>query len=86
MYVWTYGLPFILLTSFILFCPNFSAGCFKQTDCAGKAWQNYPSCNGCGYYLTCAPNGVFLRKCPQNTKYDANIDACSFTTSTCRGP
>ncbi|XP_045208431.2 uncharacterized protein LOC123560269 [Mercenaria mercenaria] len=67
--------------------PNvFTTGCFNQTGCAGRAWNNYPSCAGCGYYLTCAPSGVFLRKCPPNLKYDANIDACSQTTSTCRGP
>ncbi|KAL4238244.1 hypothetical protein ACF0H5_002957 [Mactra antiquata] len=65
---------------------TFITGCLNPTDCNGKAWANYASCQGCGYYMTCAPNGVFVRPCPPNLKYDANLNACWQTSSTCHGP
>lgn len=65
---------------------TFYTGCSYQTDCVHKAWGDYSSCQGCHHYLTCAPSGAFDRTCPQNLKFDANLLACSGTSSTCRGP
>ncbi|WAR04321.1 CPXM1-like protein [Mya arenaria] len=64
-------------------------GCLKTSDCQalpGITYGDYPSCTGCGFFMTCAPSGAYDRNCPLNLKYDANKDACSRTSSNCAGP
>ncbi|KAL4228810.1 Milk fat globule-EGF factor 8 protein [Mactra antiquata] len=64
----------------------YSGGCLNQTnDCSFKPAGDYQSCQGCHYYLTCAPSGVFSRPCPANLVWDDNIKTCQVLSSTC-GP
>lgn len=82
-----YGVPIpIGGTAVTVGLSTFTTGCLNAGDCAGRAWKDYPSCSGCGYFLTCAPSGAFDRKCPLNLKFDDNVDTCSATSSTCIGP
>lgn len=65
----------------------FTTGCVKSfSDCKGKKEGDYPNCQGCGYYITCAASGVWARPCPRNLKFDDNTKTCEYRSSTCKGP
>jgi len=63
-----------------------AAGCLTgQTDCGVLPEGDYQSCQGCHYYVTCAPSGVFTRPCPAQLVWDDNLKTCQGRSSTC-GP
>ncbi|XP_056010042.1 uncharacterized protein LOC130051686 [Ostrea edulis] len=50
-------------------------------DCPSDG--DFAACNRCDHFISCAPDGAFLRRCPPTTFWDDIAKQCLTKSSTC---